>query len=75
MILGQSMAVAGLGVALVSPILCHAAIESGAIHPLLEMPAPAEDCFCLTVSEAAARRAAVQAFCAWLEETTAAARG
>ncbi|WP_324754275.1 LysR family transcriptional regulator [Roseovarius sp. Pro17] len=67
MILAQTTAIAGLGVALVSPALCHGALSSGQIHVVLDLPTLVEDCFYFSVMGASADRPAVKAFCDWLE--------
>lgn len=66
MILAQSMAVSGLGVALLSPRLCREALDSGQIHVLLDLPTMVEDCFYFNVTGGAGNRAAVSAFCDWM---------
>ncbi len=67
MILAQTMAEAGLGVALVSPHLCHEALSAGRIHALLDTSGVPEDCYYFTASANAALRPGVRIFCQWLE--------
>ena len=71
MILAQTAAIAGLGVALVSPALCHEALGRGQIHALLDVPAPVEDCFYVSVMVLAADRPAVKTLCDWLDRAAA----
>ncbi|WP_138933229.1 LysR substrate-binding domain-containing protein [Roseovarius arcticus] len=68
MILAQTTAIAGLGVALVSPALCHDALSSDQIHAVLDLPTQVEDCFYFSVMDSAADRPAVKVLCDWLED-------
>ena len=68
MILAQTTAIAGLGVALVSPTLCHEALSSGQIHTVLDLPTQVEDCFYFSVMGPTADRHAVKLLCDWLED-------
>jgi DNA-binding transcriptional LysR family regulator len=70
LIMAQSLAETGMGVALLSPRLCHHALAMGRLINLQVEPSPAEDCFYLTTSEHAASKAGVKAFSNWLQEQT-----
>jgi LysR family transcriptional regulator, glycine cleavage system transcriptional activator len=67
MILALKMAINGLGVALVSPVLCHDALRRGQILKMFNLPTLVEDCYYFSVIGPAADRFAVKTFCDWLE--------
>jgi DNA-binding transcriptional LysR family regulator len=68
LIMAQSLAETGMGVALLSPRLCHHALAMGRLINLQVEPSPAEDCFYFTTSDHAASKAGVKEFSNWLKE-------